>query len=203
MCEPFPTCNPQSVCCEVWCRQQRVYRPFIRDPLKVFFFTAIVSSISLFFINYFSFCNFFTRSDFPMNSGSKKKIRKSALASKSSQLISIRHLLGRFLRENFCAIVIVRIRNHNHFYKNAVFMFAEPTDNYWRDSSDGWGPSYWSRCCSPKPAITLATSEYHRPFVPSLVPNHPRSLRISPIKAELQDMSDLPSKYLIQLLQLT
>lgn len=79
-------------------------------------------------------------------------------------------------------------------------MFEEhPSENCWRASSDVWAPSCWARCCSPKPAITLATTEHHRPFVPSLVPNHPRTLRISPIKAELQDMSDLPqSKFLVR-----
>lgn len=72
-------------------------------------------------------------------------------------------------------------------------MFEEPSEN-WRAPGDAWATSCWARCCSPKPAaITLASADHHRTFVPALVPNnHPRPLRISPIKAELHDMTDLP-----------
>lgn len=198
MRDPLPTCNPQSVCCEVWCRQQRVYYRLIRDPFKVtFFYFSFFVYLSFFIIIIFHLVIVLLvliSYEFRVE---KKESKSCPLFKKFVVCIDL-HLVCRFLRENFCVTIIVRIGNRNHFNKYAVFMFAEPTDNYWRDSSDVWGPSCWSsRCCSPKPAITLATSEYHRPFVPSLVPNHPRSLRISPIKAELQDMSDIPSKYLI------
>lgn len=57
-----------------------------------------------------------------------------------------------------------------------------------------WGRSEICTCCT-QPAFTLATEHLHRRVVPSLVVNmnmNPRSLKISPVKAELQDMSDQP-----------
>lgn len=61
-----------------------------------------------------------------------------------------------------------------------------------------WGRSEICTCC-PQPAFTLATEHLHRRVVPSLVVNmNPRSLKISPVKAELQDMSDQPqSEYTV------
>lgn len=58
-----------------------------------------------------------------------------------------------------------------------------------------WTRSELCSSCSPNPAFTLATDHLHHRVVPSLVVNlNPRSLKISPVKAELQDMSEQPQK---------
>ncbi|XP_046661681.1 insulin gene enhancer protein isl-1 isoform X4 [Homalodisca vitripennis] len=56
-----------------------------------------------------------------------------------------------------------------------------------------WARSEICNCCPP--AFNLAADHLHHRVVPSLVVNlNPRSLKISPVKAELQDMSEQPQK---------